>query len=404
MSETSNARAASDSSTPASASSTSTSTAGASIEFKNITKKYRGQSSPAVDSLSLEIPAGELVAFVGPSGCGKTTSLKMINRLVEPTSGQILINGDDAIKRNPTELRRQIGYVIQGGGLLPHISVADNIALVPSLLKWPKAKITKRTDELLEMVGLDPSIYRDRFPRELSGGQQQRVGVARGLAADPPVVLMDEPFGAVDPITRARLQDELVNIQSELGKTIVVVTHDIDEAIKLGHRILILEPGAKIAQYDTPEHILAAPVSDFVEDFIGSGSALKQPPVARIGDNAAEAVRRARDAKQKSVVVLDNQDRPREWVQLRQLERVDRIPEPKIELSSTVNARSTVSDAMSAMLASSHGGAMVTRRGKYIGVISYDTVNDYIRSLNAAAAHDAADDSSPKEVDFGGEI
>lgn len=422
MSETSNARAASDSSTPASASSTSTSTAGAStagasIEFKNITKKYRGQSSPAVDNLSLEIPAGELVAFVGPSGCGKTTSLKMINRLVEPTSGQLLINGDDAIKRNPTELRRQIGYVIQGGGLLPHISVADNIALVPSLLKWPKAKITKRTDELLEMVGLDPSIYRDRFPRELSGGQQQRVGVARGLAADPPVVLMDEPFGAVDPITRARLQDELVNIQSELGKTIVVVTHDIDEAIKLGHRILILEPGAKIAQYDTPEHILAAPASDFVEDFIGSGSALKQlnlrrvdefpleqPPVARIGDNAAEAVRRARDAKQKSVVVLDNQDRPREWVQLRQLERVDRIPEPKIELSSTVDARSTVSDAMSAMLASSHGGAMVTRRGKYIGVISYDTVNDYIRSLNAAAAHDAADDSSPKEVDSGGEI
>lgn len=194
------------------------STAGASLEFKNITKQYRGQQSPAVDNLSLKIPAGELVAFVGPSGCGKTTSLKMINRLVEPTSGQILINGDDAIKRNPTELRRQIGYVIQGGGLLPHISVADNIAIVPSLLKWPKDKIAKRTDELLDMVGLDPSIYRDRFPRELSGGQQQRVGVARGLAADPPVVLMDEPFGAVDPITRARLQDELVNIRLSLAR------------------------------------------------------------------------------------------------------------------------------------------------------------------------------------------
>ena len=391
------------------------STAGASIEFKNITKQYRGQQSPAVDNLSLKIPAGELVAFVGPSGCGKTTSLKMINRLVEPTSGQILINGDDAIKRNPTELRRQIGYVIQGGGLLPHISVADNIAIVPSLLKWPKDKIAKRTDELLDMVGLDPSIYRDRFPRELSGGQQQRVGVARGLAADPPVVLMDEPFGAVDPITRARLQDELVNIQSELGKTIVVVTHDIDEAIKLGHRILILEPGANIAQYDTPEQILAAPASPFVEDFIGSGSALKQlnlrrvdefplsePPVARIGDNAAEVVRRAREAKHNSVVVLDAQDRPREWVQVRQLERVETIPEPQIELSSTVEARSTVSDAMSAMLASSHGGAMVTRRGKYIGVLSYDSVNDYIRSLNEAAAN--SDDVLSEGVDSDGEV
>src|SRR5699024_7949685 len=230
-------------------------TAGASIEFKNITKRYRGQDTPAVDNLSLEIPAGELVAFVGPSGCGKTTSLKMINRLVEPTTGQILINGDDAIKRNPTESRRQIGYVIQGGGLLPHISVADNIALVPSLLKWPKAKISKRTDELLEMVDLDPSIYRDRFPRELSGGQQQRLGVARGLAADPPVVLMVEPYGALDPITRARLQDELVNIQSELRKTIVSVTHNLDEAIKLGHRILILEPDAPIAPSNTPQQL-----------------------------------------------------------------------------------------------------------------------------------------------------
>lgn len=311
-------------------------------------------------------------------------------------------------------MRRQTGYLIQCDGLLPHISVADKIELVPSLLKWPEDKTAKCTDELLDMVGLDPSIYRHRFPRELPGGQQQRVGVARGLAADPPVVLLDEPFGTVDPITRARLQDELVNIQSELGKTIVVVTHDIDEAIKLGHRILILEPGANIAQYDIPEQILAAPASPFVEDFIGSGSALKQlnlrrvdefplsePPVARIGDNATEVVRRAREAKQNSVVVLDAQDRPREWVQVRQLERVETIPEPQIELSSTVEARSTVSDAMSAMLVSSHGGAMVTRRGKYIGVISYGSVNDYIRSLNGAAS-DSADVLSEGD-DSGGE-
>lgn len=282
-----------------------TNQSGAEIVFEGVTKAYPGQDEPAVDNLNLTIPAGELVAFVGPSGCGKTTSLKMINRLVEPSGGKILINGEDVTKKNPTELRRDIGYVIQGGGLLPHMSVADNIALVPKMKKWDEKKITKRTDELLDMVGLDPSIYRDRYPRELSGGQQQRVGVARGLAADPPVVLMDEPFGAVDPITRARLQDELVSIQSELGKTIVCVTHDIDEAMKLGHRILIFEPGAKISQYDTPENVLANPANNFVEDFIGSGSALKQlnlhrvsemeliqPPKAYIGEDAADVVGR----------------------------------------------------------------------------------------------------------------
>ncbi|WP_435384071.1 ATP-binding cassette domain-containing protein [Corynebacterium confusum] len=281
---------------------------------------------------------------------------------------------------------------------MPHMTVADNIAIVPHLLKWPKSKIAQRVDELLDMVGLDPSVYRDRFPRELSGGQQQRVGVARGLAADPPVVLMDEPFGAVDPITRTRLQDELVNIQSDLGKTIVCVTHDIDEAVKLGHRILILQPGAQIAQYDTPENILAAPANEFVEDFIGSGSTLKQlslkrveemdlwdPAVARIGEPADEVVARARAAGEDTVVVLDDKDRPREWVTLRQVQRHRVLPEPTVELSSVVGARSTLSDAMSAMLVSSHGGAMVTRRGKFIGVLLYDTVNDYVRTLKAKA-------------------
>ena len=299
-------------SNPVSASETS----GAEIVFDHVTKSYSGQKSPAVKDLSFRIPAGELVAFVGPSGCGKTTSLKMINRLVEPTSGEIRINGEDVTKKNPTQLRRDIGYVIQGGGLLPHMSVADNIALVPKLKKWNNNKISQRTDELLDMVGLDPSIYRHRFPRELSGGQQQRVGVARGLAADPPVVLMDEPFGAVDPITRTHLQDELVNIQSELKKTIVCVTHDIDEAIKLGHRILIFEPGAQISQYDTPENILAAPANDFVEDFIGSGSALKQlnlrradelelwsPPIGRIGEKTADVLERLDTTGEKTVIM-----------------------------------------------------------------------------------------------------
>ncbi|WP_459588051.1 ABC transporter ATP-binding protein [Corynebacterium camporealensis] len=372
---------------------------GAEIVFEGVTKAYPGQDEPAVDNLNLTIPAGELVAFVGPSGCGKTTSLKMINRLVEPSGGKILINGEDVTKKNPTELRRDIGYVIQGGGLLPHMSVADNIALVPKMKKWDDKKITKRTDELLDMVGLDPSIYRDRYPSELSGGQQQRVGVARGLAADPPVVLMDEPFGAVDPITRARLQDELVSIQSELGKTIVCVTHDIDEAMKLGHRILIFEPGAKISQYDAPENVLANSANSFVEDFIGSGSALKQlnlrrvsemeliqPPRAYIGEDAADVVKRVREAGEDSVVILDDHDRPHEWYGLRQVERMDTIQQPNVDLVSVVGARSSLSDAMSAMLASAHGGALVTSRGKFIGVLPYDTVNGYIRQLNEEAA------------------
>lgn len=243
---------------------------GAEIELVDVVKKYPGQQQPAVGNLSLTVPAGEMVMFVGPSGCGKTTSLKMINRLIEPTSGKILINGDDITTRDPTLLRRSIGYVIQGGGLMPHMTVADNIGLVPKLLKWDQQRISTRVDELLEMTGLDPNMYRDRYPRELSGGQQQRVGVARGLAADPPVVLMDEPFGAVDPIVRGELQQELLRLQRELRKTIVFVTHDIDEAFLVGDRVVILRPGGIVAQVGTPQEILAAPADEFVASFVGA--------------------------------------------------------------------------------------------------------------------------------------
>ncbi len=225
--------------------STQPAVSGVDLELVDVVKRYPGQETPAVDRLSLHIPAGEIVMFVGPSGCGKTTSLKMINRLIEPTSGTITIDGKDVRARSADELRRHIGYVIQGGSLFPHMTVAQNIALVPKLLKWDAKRVDARVDELLDLVSLDAGKYRDRYPRELSGGQQQRVGVARGLAADPPVVLMDEPFGAVDPITRQRLQDELMSIQGELGKTIVCVTHDIDEAVKLGDRICILQEGAR---------------------------------------------------------------------------------------------------------------------------------------------------------------
>lgn len=384
--------------------------AGVEIELSEVTKRYPGQERPAVDGLSLTIPAGEIVMFIGPSGCGKTTSLKMINRLIEPTSGTITINGQDITRSNPDELRRQIGYVIQGGSLFPHLTVAQNVALVPGLLKWDSGRTTKRVDELLDMVGLDPSVYRSRYPRELSGGQQQRVGVARGLAADPPVVLMDEPFGAVDPITRQRLQDELMSIQEELQKTIVCVTHDIDEAVKLGDRILLLSQGAHIAQYDKPEVLLGAPASDYVADFVGSGSTLKQlslqrvseielshPTTATVGSSVTEAKSRAAAAGDEAVIVLDDRNRPTDWVWARQLkgEVIRNRAEPRI---ATVDHRSTLADALDAMLATGHGGAIVTGvRDDYRGVVSFQAITDRIRAIDDEATERVAAEQTATE-------
>lgn len=385
---------------------------GVEIVFDNVTKTYPRQKAPAVDSLSLTIPAGEIVMFVGPSGCGKTTSLKMINRLHEPTSGTITIDGEDIKSKDANELRRHIGYVIQGGSLLPHLTVAQNIGLVPGLLKWDKQRIAERADELLELVGLDPGRYRDRFPRELSGGQQQRVGVARGLAADPPVLLMDEPFGAVDPITRQRLQDELMSIQEELQKTIVCVTHDIEEAIKLGDRILILTEGARVAQYDTPAKILASPANSFVEDFIGSGSSLRQlslsrvtdvewteRPVAVAGASGAEAAAAASRAGWQDVLVLDDQRRPLDWISTRQA-AAGVLARAKNEDLATIDRRATLNDALDTMLASSHGGVIVTgRRDEYLGVLMFETVTDYIRQVRAQAESGETDELSFSATD-----
>ena len=302
-----------------------------------------------------------------------------------------------------------IGYVIQGGSLFPHMTVAQNIGLVPGLLKWDKKRTKARVEELLDLVGLDPARYRDRFPRELSGGQQQRVGVARGLAADPPVVLMDEPFGAVDPITRQRLQDELLAIQRELGKTIVCVTHDIDEAIKLGDRVLILQEGARIAQYDTPDAILAAPANDFVADFVGAGSAIKQLSLTRVdelplrehltatvGDSVAEVKARAAREGARSVVILDRQHRPRDWVWMRKLQGATILDQPVNQDMPTVDHQSTLNDALDAMLGSSYDGVVVTgRRDDYKGVIDFSTVTDHI----SARAEAAQADQAAQEVD-----
>lgn len=245
------------------------------ITLDGVTKRY-DNGQVAVRELSLEVPEGEICMLVGPSGCGKTTTMRMINRLIEPTSGRILLDGEDVTDVDPVGLRRRIGYVIQQVGLFPHQTVGDNIGTVPGLLGWDKRRIGERTDELLDLVGLPPADYRDRYPHQLSGGQRQRVGVARALAADPPVLLMDEPFGAIDPISRDRLQQEFLRLQQTVRKTIVFVTHDVDEAVTLGDRIAVLQVGGVLAQYDTPEVVLDQPASPFVADFVGSDRGLKR--------------------------------------------------------------------------------------------------------------------------------
>jgi osmoprotectant transport system ATP-binding protein len=251
----------------------------ATLELREVTKVYPGSERPALRELSLEVPAGEICVLVGPSGCGKTTAMRLVNRMIELTSGDILLDGVSVRTRRPAELRRQIGYAIQQIGLFPHQTVAENVATVPRLLGWPRERIRARVDELVELIGLDPGEMRDRYPAQLSGGQRQRVGVARALAADPPLLLMDEPFGAIDPINRDRLQNEFLRLQAELRKTVVFVTHDIDEAIKMGDRIAVLAQGGVLAQYAPPAELLMRPADRFVEDF--AARAWRRAPARR---------------------------------------------------------------------------------------------------------------------------
>jgi osmoprotectant transport system ATP-binding protein len=382
------------------------STAEAMIRLDELTKRYPGQETPAVDAIDLDIPEGEIVILVGPSGCGKTTTLEMINRLIEPTSGRIFLEDDDVTHVNADELRRRMGYVIQQIGLFPHQTIAQNIATVPKMLDWDDNRIGERVDELLDLVGLDPETYRDRYPKEMSGGQRQRVGVARAMAADPPVMLMDEPFGATDPITRERLQNEFLRIQEDIRKTIVFVTHDIDEAIKMGDRIAILREGSHIAQYDTPEHILSDPANEFVEQFLGSGRVLKRLNLSRIADldiswtdwptlstDAAitDARRTLQEAGRGHLLLLDDRRRPQRWVRARDLEHHDSLSDAGTEVEATVDELATLNDALQEMLVSDNGVAVVVDRdGGYAGTLDLDTITAAIHQMrDEALEHDA---------------
>ncbi|WP_022928783.1 ABC transporter ATP-binding protein [Patulibacter americanus] len=363
-----------------------TATPAASLRFDAVQKRYPGNARPTIESLSIEVPAGEICVLVGPSGCGKTTAMRMVNRLIEPTAGQILIDGRPNTERAPADLRREIGYVIQQTGLFPHRTIAQNVATVPKLLGWSTDRIAARTTELLELVGLDPE-FADRYPAQLSGGQRQRVGVARALAVDPPLMLMDEPFGAIDPITRERLQNEFLRLQAQVRRTIVFVTHDIDEAIKMGDRIAVMRPGGRLAQYATPAELLLSPADEFVEQFVGADRALKrlalgrvrdleleEPTRVRYGDPVAGVREALRRAEVPYPLVIDADGRPLAWLDDDDLHG-ERIADGIGSEVAVVDRDDILRDAFSDVLQHRVQYAAVTdHRGVVIGILSADAV------------------------------
>jgi osmoprotectant transport system ATP-binding protein len=371
-------------------------TAAATVEFRHVTKRYGtgARATTAVDDLSLEVPAGKICVLVGPSGSGKTTTLKMVNRLIEPTSGEILIDGRNVLDEDPVSLRRRIGYVIQQVGLLPHLTVGANVGIVPGLLGRPRPRIDQRVDELLDLVGLPPDRYRDRYPSQLSGGERQRVGVARALAADPPVMLMDEPFGAVDPIVRERLQNELLRLQKRLAKTILLVTHDIDEAIKMGDILAVLRQGGRLAQFGPPAEVLANPASEFVARFVGADRGLKRlslnrvgdlplqsPITARPGDDAADAAARTHADPFPYLLLLDASGRPIGWVDERAIPTSGTLAEELAEpMSPFLDAQTTLKDAISLLLgADVMAGIVVDEHQRLLGLVTLEQIAAVLR-------------------------
>ncbi|MFI4990849.1 MAG: ABC transporter ATP-binding protein [Solirubrobacterales bacterium] len=329
--------------------------AAAELELRHVSKRYDGQREPAIGDLSFTVPAGEVCVLVGPSGSGKTTAMRLINRMISITGGDILLGGRSVLERDARELRREIGYVIQQTGLFPHQTVGENIATVPGLLGWPKRRIATRVHELIELIGLDPEMA-ERYPAQLSGGQRQRVGVARALAADPPLMLMDEPFGAIDPINRARLQDEFLALQRMVKKTIVFVTHDIDEAIKMGDRIAILRDGGRLAQYDTPREILIHPADDFVARFVGADRGIKRLSLTKVGELKLTAPEDGAGAG------------------------VARVP-----------ADASVKDALSIILtAGGEAVGVLDAAGGLLGTLTLGAIEQMLAEETARAAHEAA--------------
>ncbi len=369
------------------------------IRLEHVSKRYPNRQL-AVRDLSLEVPDGEICVLVGPSGCGKTTTLKMINRLIEPTSGRIYLDGDDVTSADSVQLRRRIGYVIQQVGLFPHQTIATNVGTVPRLLGWKKDRVAARVDELLTLVGLDVDEYRDRYPAQLSGGQRQRVGVARALAADPPVLLMDEPFGAIDPVTRERLQDEFLRLQAGVRKTVVFVTHDIEEAVKMGDRIAILDIGGILEQYDTPAEVLGNPASQMVADFVGADRGLKRLkvtaidtpslehpptilPTATLADARAAIARGGMDW----VAVVDVEGRLHGHV--RRAKAVGDGPlDGRVErVEAWVSLEDPLEDALAAMLLTEVGWVAVLDGDHFVGVLTPESVYRALRrSLHESPA------------------
>jgi osmoprotectant transport system ATP-binding protein len=360
-----------------------------SLEFREATKVYPGAGEPAVDHLSLTVPAGEICVLVGPSGCGKTTAMRMVNRLIDITSGDILIDGRSVRDREPSELRREIGYAIQQIGLFPHRTVGENIATVPRLLGWDKRRIRERVDELIELISLDPDEVRDRFPSQLSGGQRQRIGVARALAVDPPVLLMDEPFGAIDPINRERLQNEFLRLQAKLSKTIVFVTHDIDEAIKMGDKIAVLKRGGHLAQYASPAEMLTNPANDFVEQFVGADRSLKRLALQRVRDVDLWRVAAVQPGEQVSAlraqmaesdvpdlaVRLDRDGRPVAWLRERDLQTSTVRDDAGTPVEPLLDLDDVLRDALGDLLSSEvRYGAVTDATGCMVGVLSIEVI------------------------------
>jgi osmoprotectant transport system ATP-binding protein len=366
----------------------------ATLEFRHVAKRYPGQDKPAIEDLSFTVDAGEICVLVGPSGCGKTTAMRLVNRMIEISQGEVLIDGRSVHDRSVNELRRDIGYAIQDIGLFPHRTVADNIATLPRVLGWDKQRIRARVDELLELVGL-PLEVRDRYPTQLSGGQQQRVGVARALSTDPPLLLMDEPFGAVDPIARERLQNEFLRLQARLRKTIVFVTHDIDEALKMGDKVAVMQVGGKLAQYASPAVLLAEPANEFVASFVGADRGLKRLALQRVrdielwstvnateGDDAAEIRRRLSGADVPWALLVDADNKPLGWIEPDKLREgtVTRqlvSPDPPVIVERDDVLRDALSDLLSA---ESHYGVVVDPYGHVEKALSIDAISHAINS------------------------